>query len=63
MWVKQGHPLSPTLFGLCIDKLEERKNKVVKKEGLGGPKLMYELIFILLYVDNMFENQRNPSDT
>ena len=53
MGVKQEHPLSPTLFGLCIDELEERKNKVVKKEGLGGPKLMHELIFILMYAEDV----------
>ena len=30
--VKQGFPLSPTLFALCIDELEEMVTKFVKEE-------------------------------
>ena len=42
----QGYPLSPTLFGLCIDKQEEIVNDVAKEEGVDGPKLMQEYLFI-----------------
>ena len=41
--VNQGCPLSLTLFGLCINKLEEIIKKVAKEEGLNEPKLMHEL--------------------
>ena len=41
-----------TLFGLCIDKLEAIANKATKEERVDGPKRM-QLIFTLLYVDNV----------
>ena len=50
--IKQGFAHSPTLFGLCIDKPDEIWNKAAKEEGLEGPKIMHELIFILLYADD-----------
>ena len=53
MGVKQGCPLSPTLFGLCIDKLEEVVNKVAREEGLNSPKLMQHVILLLLYADDV----------
>ena len=53
MGVKQGCPLSPTLFGLCIDKLEEVVNKVAREEGLNAPKLMQNVIVLLLYADDV----------
>ena len=53
MGVKQGCPLSPTLFGLCIDKLEEVVNRVAREEGLDAPKLMQQVILLLLYADDV----------
>jgi hypothetical protein len=43
--VKQGCPLSPTLFGIYIDKLEE----LLEKEGCVGPTLTGLVINLLLY--------------
>ena len=53
MGVKQGCPLSPTLFGLCIDKLEEVVNKVAREDGLNVPKLMQHVILLLLYANDV----------
>jgi hypothetical protein len=43
--VKQGCPLSPTLFGIYIDKLEE----CLEKAGCVGPTLTGIVINLLLY--------------
>ena len=48
MGVKQGCPLSPTLFGLCIDKLEAVVNRVGREEGLNAPILMQHVTLLLL---------------
>ena len=45
MGVKQGCSLSPTLFGICIDKLEGVVNKVAREEGLNAPKLMQHVSY------------------
>ena len=47
--VKQGCPLSPTLFGLYIDKLEEWLNKA-NGEGI---QLAEYVIRLLLYIDDL----------
>ena len=50
MEVKEGCPLSPTLIGVCIDKLEEMMNRAARQR-LDGPKLMQHLILLLLPYD------------
>ena len=47
--VKQGCPLSPTLFGLYIDKLEEWLNKANGEEI----QLAEYVIRLLLYADDL----------
>ena len=47
--VKQGCPLSPTLFGIYIDKLEE----CLEKAGCVGPTLTGIVINIILYVNDI----------
>ena len=47
--VKQGCPLSPTLFGLYIDKLEEWINKTNGEEV----QLTHFVIRLLLYADDL----------
>ena len=52
--VKQGCPLSPTLFGLYIDKLEEWLNL----QGGDGVWLGEFVIKLLLYVDDIVSISR-----
>jgi hypothetical protein len=54
--VKQGRPLSPTLFGIYIDKLEE----CLEKEGCVGPTLTIIVINLLLYADDIVLMVRSP---
>ena len=56
--VKQGCPLSPTFFGIYIDKLEECLEKV----GCVGPTLTGIVINILLYDDDIVLMARSPHD-
>ena len=47
--VKQGCPLSPTIFGIYIDKLEE----YLEKTGCVSPTLTGIVINLLLYADDI----------
>ena len=51
--VKQGCPLSPTLFGLCIDELEEMVTKFVKEECVEEVVIGNVVIMLLLYADDV----------
>ena len=42
-----------SLSPLCIDKLEEVVNKVAREEGLNVPKLLQNVILLLLYADDV----------
>ena len=53
MGVKQGCPLSPTLFGLYIDELEELIAEYTKQGGIDGPTIGMYTLFILLYADDV----------
>jgi hypothetical protein len=56
--VKQGCPLSPTLFGIYIDKLEE----CLEKEGCVSPTLTGIVTSLLLYSDDIVLMERRPHD-
>jgi hypothetical protein len=56
--VKQGCPVSPTLFGIYIDKLED----CLEKAGCVGPTLTGIVINLLLYVDDIVLMARSPHD-
>ena len=56
--VKQGFPLSPTQFGIYIDKLEG----CLEEAGCVGTILAEIVIILILYVDNIVLLTRCPSD-
>ena len=47
--VKQGCTLSQTLFGLCIDELEEMVTKFAKEEVVEEVAIENDVIMLLLY--------------
>ncbi len=57
MGVKQGCPMSPTLFGLYIDQLEHH----LQSHGQGAPQLLDTKVSILLYADDIVLLSRSPS--
>ena len=56
--IKQGCALSPILFGIYIDKLED----FFEKEGCVGPTLTSIVMNLLLYADDIFLMARSPHD-
>jgi hypothetical protein len=56
--VKQGCPLSPTLFGIYIEKLED----CLEKAGCVVPTLTGIVINLLLYVDDLVPMATSPYD-
>ena len=56
--VKQGFPLSPTLFGIYIGKLET----CLEEASCAGTILSGIVIVLLLYVDDIVLKERCPSD-
>jgi hypothetical protein len=54
--VKQGCPLSPTIFGIYIDKLED----FLEVACYVGPTLASIVIILLLYTDDIFLMAKSP---
>ena len=50
MGVKQGCPLSPTLFGLYVDGLEKH---LLNMTDIDAPSLMGVMVPLLLYADDL----------
>ena len=60
--VKQGCPLSPTLFGLCIDQLEHMVLEYAHQEGIEDVAIGNVAIMLLLYVDDVVLLAPTPQD-
>ena len=58
--VKQGCPLSPTLFGICTHKLKELIYEFAAAKRIQGPKLGLWTILLLLYADDVVLFAYNP---
>lgn len=52
MGVKQGCPLSPTLFGLCIDQIEDFIPQALAEEP-DGPAIGMLTLLLLIYADDV----------
>ena len=57
MGVKQGCPLSPTLFGLYVDGLEKH---LLETAGIDAPELCGILVPLLLYADDLILMSTSP---
>ena len=51
--VKQSYPLSPTLFGVCIDELEQIVVKFVNDESIEEVVIENVVIILLLYTNDI----------
>ena len=55
--VKQGFPLSPTLFGFFVDGLEKHP---LETAGIDAPELCGILVPLLLYANDLFLMSTSP---
>ncbi|MCO5549455.1 hypothetical protein L7F22_002926 [Adiantum nelumboides] len=60
--VKQGCPLSPTLFGLLIDELEHMVLEFMQQEGIEEVMIGNAVIMLLLYADDVVLLAHNLED-
>jgi hypothetical protein len=61
--VKQGCPLSPTRFGLCIDELEEMMRQFATDEGIEAPVIAQATILLLIYANDVVLASRTEAGT